>query len=332
MADGEPKTKKFKPFILANVQCTGTSIGFGRSTEVEEVTIPVVAASKKHLTGNSEASDKALTQLAEECQLMRHPNIVQFLGVYFPERSRLPTQPVLVMERMLTSLHNLLSPEKKTSPPTPLSLFDMNLKCSVLDDVARGLAFLHEKSIFHRNMSATNVLLNSDMVAKISDLRQARIVSSLKPSAPMTISPGNDDYMPPEAKKGKYDASIDIFSFGVIAMFTIGKEYPYPEPATYFEDEKNDTVARTEIERRREYMGNIKKELGGEHPLIWLIQQCLHNGPHKRPSIGKVLHLLEEARAGVRDDDSERNKCDLVRALQRTQSQSMNQVRDWTLC
>ena len=69
-------------------------------------------------------------------------------------------------------------------------------------------------------------------------------------------------------------------------------------------------------------------QLREDHPLIQLIQQCLHNSPHKRPSIGEVLRLLEEARAGVRDDRSEKNKCELVRALQ---TQPRNQVRDWTL-
>ena len=62
--------------------------------------------------------------------------------------------------------------------------------------------------------------------------------------------------------------------------------------------------------------------------LIQLIQQCLQNLPSRRPGIGEVLRLLEEARAGVRDDDSERKKRELVQALQ---TQPRNQVRDWTL-
>ena len=69
-------------------------------------------------------------------------------------------------------------------------------------------------------------------------------------------------------------------------------------------------------------------QLSGDHPIIRLIQQCLHNLPAKRPGIREVLHLLEEARAGVRDEESERNKCELVQALQ---TQPRNQVRDCTL-
>ena len=68
-------------------------------------------------------------------------------------------------------------------------------------------------------------------------------------------------------------------------------------------------------------------QLRGDHPLILLIQQCLHNGPHKRPNIREVLHLLEKGRAGVGDEGSEGNKRELLRALQ---TQPRNQVRDCT--
>ena len=69
-------------------------------------------------------------------------------------------------------------------------------------------------------------------------------------------------------------------------------------------------------------------QLCKDHPLIRLIQQCLHNGPHKRPNIREVLCLLEEAKAGIRDEESERNKYELVQALQ---NEPMNQVRVLTL-
>ena len=313
-----------KQFRLSKVEPTGIRIGVGTSTEVKEVLIPVVGAAKmilEPLKNLSEPSNskKAQARLEKECKLMRdlrHPHIVQFLGVYFPD-PRYPEQPALVMERMLTSLHDLLSPR---SSPTPLSLFTLDLKCSVLKDVANGLAYLHEQSesIIHRNMSAKNVLLNSDMVAKISDLRQARIVPIMKPDFPMTVSPGDSLYMPPEATKEDYDASIDIFSFGIIIMFTIGDTLPCDlKPATYYK--KDVFTPRTELDRRSKYMDAVRATLQGDHPLIQLIQQCLCNDPRQRPKIRKVLDLLEKARAGIRDGNTEEKRRELVRALQKTQ-------------
>ena len=330
-----------KPFVLSDVQLTGTRIGGGAYGKVEKVVFPVGAAAKTIYDFLREA--KAATEFVRECQLMstlRHPNIVQFLGVAFFPGSRLPA---LVMERLLTNLHDLLAPD--TPPPsgtvTPLSFFSIALKCSVLHNVACGLAYLHERSppVIHRDLSARNVLLDSEMVAKIADLGVARIV----PAGTMTNVPGALVYMPPEAfaqitsniEKSKYDASIDVFSLGVVTIFTIGGVFPCDRLEHNYYDEKSGMLlGRTELQRRSEYMRYVNEQLRacgqlrGDHPLIRLIQQCLHNLPAKRPGIREVLHLLEEARAGVRDEESERNKCQLVQALQ---TQPRNQVRDCTL-
>ena len=328
-----------RPFVLSDVQLTGTEIGGGAYGKVEEVVFPVGAAAKTIYNFLREA--KAATEFVRECQLMstlRHPNIVQFLGVAFFPGSRLPA---LVMERLLTSLHDLLAPD--TPPPSgtvaPLSFFSMALKCSVLHNVACGLAYLHERSppIIHRDLSARNVLLDSEMVAKIADLGVARIVPHMGAAATMTKGPGALVYMPPEAfaEKSKYDASIDTFSFAIITIFTIGGVFPCdPQEPTYVDENSGLLVARTELQRRSKYMRYVNEQLcacgqlRGDHPLFRLIQQCLHNLPAKRPGIREVLHLLEEARAGVRDEESERNKHELVRALQ---TQPRNQVRDCTL-
>ena len=137
--------------------------------------------------------------------------------------------------------------------------------------------------------------------------------------------------MPPEAvapsasnrEKAKYDASIDIFSLGVVAIFTIGETFPCdPLPHNYTDEKSGLLVARTELQRRSGYMANVSAQLRacgqlrGDHPLIKLIQQCLQNLPAKRPGIREVLCLLKEARTGIRDEKSERNKHELVRALQ----------------
>ena len=341
--------------MLSNVRLTGTELGAGAYGRVDEVEIPVGAAAKTIydvLHGNAgrrDAVPKPVTEFVRECQLMsalRHPNIVQFLGVCFFPGSRLPA---LVMERLLTSLHDLLDPETRPPPgaPTPLSFFTLSLKCCVLHDVASGLAYLHERSpsIIHRDLSARNVLLNSGMMAKIADLGVARIVPPIRAAATMTKAPGAYVYMPPEAiapaasnaERSKYDASIDIFSFGVVTIFTIGETFPCdPLAPNYFDESSGLLVARTELQRRSGYMRNVNTQLRacgqlrGDHPLIRLIQQCLHNRPHKRPNIHEVLRLLDEARAGIRDEEStsERNRQELVRALQ---TQPRNQVRECTL-
>ena len=344
---------ELRPFVLSNVTLTGTRIGAGAYGSVDEVAISVCGAAKKiHdiLQDRSEIPQDeirmASTQFVKECQLMstlRHPNIVQFLGVCFFEESRLPA---LVMERLLTSLHDLLAPETQPPPgtPPPLSFFKLGLKCSVLHNVASGLDYLHHQTppIIHRDLSARNILLNSRLVGKLADLGVARIVPRMRDAATMTKAPGASVYMPPEAiapaesndEKSKYDASIDVFALGVVMIFTMGETFPCdPLAPTYTNLDTGLLVARTELERRSKYMQNVNTQLHAcgqlrqDHPLIRLIQQCLHNVPSKRPNISEVLGLLEEARADIKDEESERNRVELVQALQK---QPRIQVRGYT--
>ena len=337
-------------FVLSDVQSTGTRIGGGAYGRVDEVAIPVSAAAKTIYAFLQEdgADDggripKAATEFVRECKLMstlRHPNIVQFLGLCFFPNSRLPA---LVMERLVTSLHDMLEPETSLPPGkvNPLTFFTVDLKCSVLHDVASGLAFLHEQRppVVHRDLSARNILLSSDMTAKIADLGVARIVPRMKAAATMTKGPGAIAYMPPEAfapassntDSSKYNASIDVFSFGIVTIFTIGEKFPCdPLEPTYIDEESGLLTARTELERRSGYMEGIYNKLNGfgqgyeGNPLVQLIMQCLHNVSDKRPGIREVLHLLEEGKTGTGDKESEGNKHQLMNTLQ---IHSMNHVR-----
>ena len=146
---------------------------------------------------------------------MRHPHVVQFLGLCYLEGSALP---VLVMEKLDSSLDHLL----ETSPNLPLTL-----KLSLLTDVARGLVYLHTRNppVVHRDLSARNVLLTSAMVAKISDLGNARIVNLLPGQLARTLTciPGTQVYMPPESfdEGSRYGPRLDIFSFGHLALYTL---------------------------------------------------------------------------------------------------------------
>ena len=315
-----------------DVRLTGRRLGAGAYGSVEEVAIPgaLCAAKKIHevFLDRSQIPEediqKATRQFVTECRLMstmRHPHIVQFLGVCFLDGSRLPA---LVMERLLTSLHDLLEPDgtqqNKTKPYFPLVL-----KSSILYDAASGLAFLHGliPPVFHRDLSARNVLVNSAMVAKIADLGMARILPNLR-VATMTKAPGAGIYMPPEALEAKseeeenssrYDVTVDIFSLGVVGLFTVSQTFPCNLLAPTYRDDTRRLVARTELERRETYMRKVYNQLPENHPLIEMIEQCLENSPEDRPSVQQVVQLLEQARAEIGADESDLNKLELVQAL-----------------
>ena len=91
---------------------------------------------------------------------LRHPHIVQFLGVCYLPGSPIP---VLLMEKLLTSLDNLL----ETSPNIPL-----DVKVHLLTGTGRGVVYLHSHTppIAHRDLTARNILIDSGLTAKIADL------------------------------------------------------------------------------------------------------------------------------------------------------------------
>ena len=332
---------ELKPFLLSNVLLTGTRIGAGAYASVEEVKIPgaICAAKKIHdiFQDRGEIPDeeigRASTQFVRECQLMstlRHPHIVQFLGVCFFKDSPLPA---LVMERLLTSLHDLLDPETEADGPKPF--FPLSLKCSILHNVASGITFLHERSppIIHRDLSARNVLLNAAMEAKVADLGMARIMPRKSGAVTLTKAPGAGIYMPPEAleaksekeqERSKYDMSIDIFSFGVVSIFTLCQIFPCNLLPYTYRDEQRKILGRSELERREKYMQIIYNQLRKDHPLLTIIERSL-DFPEDRPNIREVLHLLDLAKEEEHDVQLDMNKLELVQAIQ---SQSRNQVSD----
>ena len=167
--------------------------------------------------GNEGVAD-IVQKYEQECQLMsslRHPNITQFLGLCFLPGTQLP---LLVMERLETSLDDLL----EHMPGLPLSL-----KRSVLEDVASGLVYLHKRTppVIHRDLTSRNVLLTSSLVAKITDMGNSRIVNMRPGQMARTFTqlPGTRVYMPPEAMSAthRYGPSLDIFSFGHLALYTV---------------------------------------------------------------------------------------------------------------
>jgi hypothetical protein len=145
----------------------------------------------------------------------------------------------------------------------------------------------------------------------------ARIVPSLQ-AALMTKTPGAPIYMPPEAVQDKslYDITIDIFSLGVLALFTLSQMFPDPLSATYVDSKSGKVVGRTELERRSQYMQEVRKQFQKGHPLIKMIEGCLKDSIEVRPKIDQILGWLTQARDEANADFIDGHKLVLLQALQ----------------
>ena len=178
-------------------------------------------------------------------------------------------------------------------------------KLSILQDVAQGLRYLHHQNppVVHRDLSPNNILLTAHLVAKISDLRVAK-AAKLDSKHSMTKVPGTSDFMPPEAlaESSKYGASLDIFSYGGVALFVISQEWPVLLPVKRFDESLNRLVFLTEVERRQKYMDIMKENT---KDLVALITSCLDENPKMRLVIAKVLERVKELKCTCPDSEKQ---------------------------
>ena len=285
MASRTPFTG-FEPFTLTGVTLTDRKLGHGSYATVQELQyMGLKCAGKKIHDLLLEQGDTSYTlrRFEEECRLLsqvRHPNIVQFLGVFFQQGVRVP---ILVMEYLPTNL---------TSCIEQYGIFPKEISYSILHNVSLGLCYLHSQTppIIHRDLSSNNVLLTASMTAKISDLGVARILN-LTPLqvSRMTQTPGTPAYMPPEVMVAnpRYDTSLDDFSYGILMIHMFSGRWPEPQVGPNRMEEGR-LIPVTEAERREVFF----RAIGNEHPLMDLILRCVNNDPLVRPRAGVIVERL----------------------------------------
>ena len=272
---------------------TGKELGSGTYGRVIELKSAGEIVAGKVFKISSNVYPRTLTnKLFGELSLMtqvRHPNVVQCRGVCLLESEAMP---VLLMEQLMSSLHAYLLDSTNSNMP-------LVRKLSILRDVASGLNYLHshKPAIIHRDLTGTNVLLDEELKAKISDFGNARIMDLDPEATPgiYTAMPGTPDYMPPEAQgdSARCGPSLDVFSFGHLSLFTIIQSLVHPLlPPTYF-NAQGEFRPRSEVMRRKQYLDKAEQLLKGKHAVVVLIKQCLHNDSAQRPQTAELERRLE---------------------------------------
>ena len=269
---------------------------YGKVFTVNHVGLPC-AAKQIHsllLDGVSAEDKKAIEDgFIRECyhsSLIRHPNIVQFMGVYYTERSDLP---IMVMELMDTSLTSFIENSQ--------SKIAVEIKLSILHDVSLGLSHLHSRrpAVIHRDLSSNNILLSKGhLVAKISDLGTAKMIraDSKQTKSRLTTAPGTLHFMPPEAldeDDPHYGTPVDVFSFGGVALHLFSEEWPTPSGPKKRDPTTNKLVALSEAQRRQRYLDTMTVEGAA---LKEMVMKCLDDDPDQRPPIQEVSKMIKSVK------------------------------------
>ena len=237
-----------------------------------------------------------LRRFVEECRLLslaRHPNVVQYLATYRDPETHLP---VLLMELCDESLCRFL---ERSIGPLPY-----HNELNISHDIALALVYLHTNGLIHRDLTGNNVLMIGGVRAKVTDFGMSKLAGINPRMTPLTLCPGNLQYMSPEAleEPPSYTEKLDIFSLGVLLVQIMTRQFPDPGPRFQVVDVPNDPrfpegtvrVAIPETQRRSAHLQLISST----HPLKAIAVNCLKGKERERPSAQQLSNTLSELKGG----------------------------------
>ncbi|KAI5570947.1 hypothetical protein POPTR_011G073391v4 [Populus trichocarpa] len=222
---------------------------------------------------------------------LQHPNLVKLYGCCIEG-----DQLLLVYEYM----ENNSLAKALFGSETSFLMLDWPTRYKICVGIARGLAFLHEESairIVHRDIKGTNVLLDKDLSAKISDFGLAKLNEEENTHISTRVA-GTIGYMAPEyALWGYLTDKADVYSFGVVALEIVSGRSNSSYRTT------NEFVCLLDWARVLQKKGNLmeivdpklQSEFNKEEAerMIKLALLCTNASPSLRPAMSEVVSMLE---------------------------------------
>ncbi|KAM4088586.1 hypothetical protein ACJW30_07G082400 [Castanea mollissima] len=219
---------------------------------------------------------------------LKHRNLVQLIG-WCHEKNDL----LLIYEFMSNGSLDLHLFKGK-------SLLTWVERYNIAQGLASVLRYLHEEweqCVLHRDIKSSNILLDSNLNAKLGDFGLARLVDHVKGSQ-TTVLAGTMGYLAPECiMSGRASKETDVYSFGVIALEIACGRKPVEPNA------KQDEIIMLEwvweLYGARNLLKAADPRLGGDFDeqqmerLMVVGLWCAHPDYNARPSIRKAIHVLD---------------------------------------
>lgn len=239
-------------------------------------------------------SDKAEIEFAVEVEILarvRHKNLLSLRGYCAEGQERLIVYDYMPNLSLLSHLHGQHSAE---------CLLDWKRRMNIAIGSAEGIAYLHHHAtphIIHRDIKASNVLLDSNFEAKVADFGFAKLIPDGATHVTTKVK-GTLGYLAPEyAMLGQASESCDVYSFGILVLeIASGRRALHKlDPAT------NRSIADWALPLAREgkFRELADSKLNGSYEeeelrrMIVVALMCAQKRPEKRPTILDVVEMLK---------------------------------------
>ncbi|KAK4284889.1 hypothetical protein QN277_001661 [Acacia crassicarpa] len=244
----------------------------------QDVAIKVLKAEDVSLDWKKEFSQEVYIM-----RKVRHKNVVQFIGACTK-----PPHFCIVTEFMSGgSVYDFLHKQK--------GVFKFPSLLRVAIDVSKGMNYLHQNNIIHRDLKAANLLMDENHVVKVADFGVARVKDQ---SGVMTAETGTYRWMAPEVIEHKrYDQKADVFSFGVVLWELLTGKLPYEY-----------------LTPLQAAIGVVQKGLRptiprNTHPkVVELLERCWQQDPTLRPDFCEIIEILQQLANEVGNEGEEKRR------------------------
>ena len=229
---------------------------------------------------------------------LHHKNLVRLIGWCYERRELL-----LVYEFMPNcSLDKFIFGNEKLGMKEPTLSWER--RHTIIYGVAQALDYLHngcEKRVLHRDIKASNIMLDSEFNAKLGDFGLARTLQQSENTHHTTkVIAGTPGYMAPETfLTGRATVETDVYAFGVLVLEVVtGRKPGNKNEQSDYNNKNNIVYWLWDLHRQERILDAIDSRLSTEFDeegmlsMLVLALACCHPNPHQRPSMRTVLQVL----------------------------------------